>query len=118
MITELLLLRYLFPVGQLVQPVTQLVTPAMQYAGMTSGGIASGATILTQSAAAEIGAVKMEAGKHEWQVQSTSDVSEFLRKMNAERIHLEQGLQREEESETHKLLMTHVCRHFVLFCSL
>lgn len=84
------------------------VTPAIQFAG-SSGGIAPSATILTQSAAAETGAVELEAGAIGWQVQGTSDVSEFLRKMNAERIHLEQGLQRDEESETHKLLKTHVC---------
>ena len=81
--------------------------PAVQFIG-DSGGTAGSATILTQSAAVEASAVEMEGRTVGWQVQGTSDVSEFLRRMNAERIHLEQGLQREEESETHKVLKTHV----------
>lgn len=45
-----------------------------------------------------------EAPSMQWQVQGTNDVSEFLRKMNAERMHLEQQLGREEETAVHKLL--------------
>lgn len=45
-----------------------------------------------------------EAGGLEWQIHGTSDVSEFLRKTNAERMHLEQTLSREEDSAVHTLL--------------
>lgn len=45
-----------------------------------------------------------EAAGPQWQIQGTSDVSEFLRKMNAERMHLEQQTGREEETVVHKLL--------------
>ena len=49
-----------------------------------------------------------EAPSMQWQVQGTNDVSEFLRKMNAERMHLEQQLGREEETAVHKLLKEQV----------
>lgn len=61
------------------------------------------------------GAVTMEthvgeAGGLDWQVHGTSDVSELLRRMNAERMHLEQSLSREEDVAVHKLLKETVRR--------
>ena len=49
-----------------------------------------------------------EAAGPQWQIKGTSDVSEFLRKMNAERMHLEQQIGREEETAVHKLLKEQV----------
>ena len=51
-----------------------------------------------------------ESGGVQWQIQGTSEVSEFLRKMNAERLHLEQTISRDEETDIHKLLKEQV-RH-------
>ena len=49
-----------------------------------------------------------EAAAAQWHIKGTSDVSEFLRKMNAERMHLEQQIGREEETAVHKLLKEQV----------
>lgn len=49
-----------------------------------------------------------EAAGVQWQIKGTSDVSEFLRKTNAERMHLERQIGREEETAVHKLLKEQV----------
>lgn len=49
-----------------------------------------------------------EAPVTQWQIHSTSDVSEFLRTMNKERMHLEQQLSREEETSIHKVVKEQV----------
>ena len=74
------------------------------------GGPGVSTTTVTQPAAGQT-VVEVHAGEvpgMQWQVQGTSDVSEFLRKMNAERMHLEQQIGREEETAVHKLLKEQV----------
>ena len=74
------------------------------------GGTGATTTALTQPATGQT-VVEVHAGEApgmQWQVQGTSDVSEFLRKMNAERMHLEQQIGREEETAVHKLLKEQV----------
>lgn len=80
----------------------------MLVVGGGAGGLST--TTLTQPGASQT-VVEVHAGEApgmQWQVQGTSDVSEFLRKMNAERMHLEQQMGREEETAVHKLLKEQV----------
>ena len=44
----------------------------------------------------------------QWQIHGTSDVSDFLRTMNKERMHLEMELGREEETAVHRLIKEQV----------
>ena len=75
------------------------------------GGDSSTITTTYTQQAAGYPVVEVHAGEAagpQWQIQGTSDVSEFLRKMNAERMHLEQQTGREEETAVHKLLKEQV----------
>ena len=74
------------------------------------GGAGSSTTTVIQPTSGQT-VTEVHAGEApgvQWQVQGTSDVSEFLRKMNAERMHLEQQIGREEETAVHKLLKEQV----------
>lgn len=74
------------------------------------GGAGASTTAVTHPAPGQT-VVEVHAGEApatQWQVQGTSDVSEFLRKMNAERMHMEQQIGREEETAVHKLLKEQV----------
>lgn len=75
------------------------------------GGDSSTATTTFTQQAAGYPVVEVHAGEAagvQWHIKGTSDVSEFLRKMNAERMHLEQQIGREEETAVHKLLKEQV----------
>lgn len=75
------------------------------------GGDSGTATAPFTQQAAGYPVVEVHAGEAagvQWQIKGTSDVSEFLRKMNAERMHLEQQIGREEETAVHKLLKEQV----------
>lgn len=75
------------------------------------GGDGTTATTTFTQQAAGLPVVEVHAGEAagvQWQIKGTSDVSEFLRKMNAERMHLEQQIGREEETAVHKLLKEQV----------
>ena len=88
---------------------TNITLPSSNVVVMGGGPAVSMATV-TQPAAGQT-VVEVHAGEApgvQWQVQGTSDVSEFLRKMNAERMHLEQQVGREEETAVHKLLKEQV----------
>ena len=77
---------------------------------VVGGGTGLSTTTISQAGAGQT-AVEVHAGEApgmQWQVQGTSDVGEFLRKMNAERMHLEQQIGREEETAVHKLLKEQV----------
>lgn len=49
----------------------------------------------------------------QWQIHGTSDVSDFLRTMNKERMHLEQELGREEETSVHSLIKEQVGHRYM-----
>ena len=73
------------------------------------GGVSSTTTVIQAAAGQTVTEVHAgEAPVLQWQVQGTSDISEFLRRMNAERMHLEQQIGREEETAVHKLLKEQV----------
>ena len=75
------------------------------------GGDSSASTTTFTQQAAGYPVVEVHAGEaagSQWHIKGTSDVSEFLRKMNAERMHLEQQIGREEETAVHKLLKEQV----------
>ena len=75
------------------------------------GGDSTTATTAFTQQAAGYPVVEVHAGEAaaaQWHIKGTSDVSEFLRKMNAERMHLEQQIGREEETAVHKLLKEQV----------
>lgn len=77
---------------------------------VVGGGTGLSTTTLSQAGASQT-VVEVHAGEApsmQWQVQGTSDVGEFLRKMNAERMHLEQQIGREEETAVYKLLKEQV----------
>ena len=89
---------------------TNITLPSSSVVVMGGGGPSVSTTTVTQPAAGQT-VVEVHAGEApgmQWQVQGTSDVSEFLRKMNAERMHLEQQIGREEETAVHKLLKEQV----------
>ena len=84
---------------------------------MDGGTGVSSTTVIQQAAGQTVVEVHAgEAPSMQWQVQGTSDVSEFLRKMNAERMHLEQQIGREEETAVHKLLKEQVRLEDEVWC--
>ena len=88
---------------------TTISIPSSGMVVMAEGTGAASSTVIQQATSQPL--VEVHAGEApgmQWQVQGTNDVSEFLRKMNAERMHLEQQLGREEETAVHKLLKEQV----------
>lgn len=76
---------------------------------MPGGG--SGGTIVQPIPEGQVVTVPLQSSDSpvvQWQIHGTSDVSDFLRTMNKERMHLEQELGREEETAVHRLLKEQV----------
>lgn len=88
---------------------TNITLPSSGMVVVGGSGGTSTATVHPPTAGQTITEVHVgEAPGVHWQVQGTSDVSEFLRRMNAERMHLEQQVGRDEETAVHKLLKEQV----------
>lgn len=88
---------------------TSVTVPGASMVVMGGDSSASATTFTQQAAGYPVVEVHAgEAAGSQWHIKGTSDVSEFLRKMNAERMHLEQQIGREEETAVHKLLKEQV----------
>lgn len=88
---------------------TNITLPSSGMVVVGGSGGASTTTVYPPTAGQTVTEVHAgEAPGVHWQVQGTSDVSEFLRRMNAERMHLEQQVGRDEETAVHKLLKEQV----------
>lgn len=88
---------------------TNITIPSSGMVVVGGSGGASATTVYPPTAGQTVTEVHAgEAPSVHWQVQGTSDVSEFLRRMNAERMHLEQQVGRDEETAVHKLLKEQV----------
>ena len=88
---------------------TNITIPSSGMVVVGGSGGASATTVYPPTAGQTVTEVHAaEAPGVHWQVQGTSDVSEFLRRMNAERMHLEQQVGRDEETAVHKLLKEQV----------
>ena len=92
-----------------VIPGASISIPGSSRMVIADGTGAASSTVIQQPSSQTLVEVHAgEAPSMQWQVQGTNDVSEFLRKTNAERMHLEQQLGREEETAVHKLLKEQV----------
>lgn len=88
---------------------TNITIPSSGMVVVGGSGGASTTTVYPPTAGQTVTEVHAgEAPGVHWQVQGTSDVSEFLRRMNAERMHLEQQVGRDEETAVHKILKEQV----------
>lgn len=78
---------------------------------MPSQGGGTGGTLVQPVPEGQVVSVPLQSSDTpvvQWQIHGTSDVSEFLRTMNKERMHLERELGRDEETAVHRLVKEQV----------